>query len=71
MAKEYNLKDPKPIMCSTRQFGNALSLESQGKYYIWGQIEDAVYLMDGPTTEDNVMQAITMKGVQGLQLRML
>ena len=44
MAKDHGLKSPQPIMCSTRESGSGLCMfQSSNKYYIWNQIEGAVW----------------------------
>jgi hypothetical protein len=44
MAKDHGLKSPQPIMCSTRESGDCLYMfQSGSKYYIWNQIEGAVW----------------------------
>ena len=44
MAKDFGLKSPQPIMCSSRESVNSMYMFRSGsKYYIWNQMAGTVW----------------------------
>jgi hypothetical protein len=65
MAKDHGLKSPQPIMCSTRESGSGLCMfQSSNKYYIWNQIEGAVWEI---MTSMDLVGIVTQIAKQGLR----
>ena len=65
MAKEYGLKPPQPIMRSTPESGNCMSMfQSDSKYYLWNPIEGAIWEI---VTSMDLVDIITEIGKPGLR----
>lgn len=57
MASTYSLKNPRPFPSNTRASGEAsVVFEAQGKFYIWNQIQDEVWGVEDPTTEEGIVK---------------
>ena len=64
MAKAHGLKSPQPIMCSTPESGNCLSMfQSGSKYYLWNPIEGAIWEI---ITSMDLVDIVTEIGKAGL-----
>ena len=69
MAKDYGLKSPQPIMCSSRESVNTMFMfQSGSKYYIWNPLEDAVYEIMPSMDLVDIVTEITKLGVRSLKL---
>jgi hypothetical protein len=69
LAAAYELKSPQPVICSTRQSGDAFYIfQSEGKFYIWNQIEGSLFCIDSPTTLDGILKTIKAPGLGGLKV---
>ncbi|OJJ82223.1 uncharacterized protein ASPGLDRAFT_37519 [Aspergillus glaucus CBS 516.65] len=57
MASTYGLKNPRPFPSNTRASGEAsVVFEAQGRFYIWNQIQDEVWGVEDPTTEEGIVK---------------
>jgi len=69
MAKDYDLKSPQPIMCTTPQSGDFLHMfQSGSKYYIWNLIEDDVWEIRAPLVLEDITAGISKLGVGSLKV---
>ncbi|KAF7590760.1 hypothetical protein BBP40_002375 [Aspergillus hancockii] len=72
MAAEYGLASPTPIMCSTRRSGDAMYIvESGGKFYLWSQINDEVFELEGVQSKEEIVQTIQKGGAGRLPTKRL
>ena len=68
MAKGYGLKSPQPIMGSTPESGNCLSMfQSGSKYYIWDPIEGAIWEIVTPTDLEDIIMEMNKPGLGSLK----
>ena len=64
MAKAHGLTSPQPVMCSTPESGNCLSIfQSGSKYYLWNPIESVIWEI---VTSMDLVDIITEVGKMGL-----
>ena len=69
MAKDYGLRSPQPIMCSTPKSGDCLYMfQSGSKYYIWNLIEDNVWEIRAPSDLEDIIAEIAKLGVGSLKV---
>jgi hypothetical protein len=72
MAREFGLKDPKPIMVTTPDTGVPAALfQSEDKFYFLGQLENGVYEIIKPKTLDMILQTMTEKGQKAVKTKEL
>ena len=69
MAKAYGLKSPQPIMGSTPESGNCLSMfQSGSKYYIWDPIEGAIWEIMTSMDLVDIVTEIAELGLKSLKV---
>lgn len=72
MAINYGLNNPKPIMCSTGQSGDAMYIVQCGMaFYIWNQLNGDVFSIQGVTSVKQLVQIINQRGTKGLTIAQL
>jgi hypothetical protein len=69
MAKDFGLKDPKPIKSNSDESGGCLRMfQSAMKFYIWNAIEGGIWVIVNPMGLDEIMDRITRFGVKDLKV---
>ena len=59
MAKIYGIKNPMPVMCSTRESGSLEYMFKAGdNFYIWNEIEDDIWKITYPTRLNDILSAM-------------
>lgn len=67
----YNLEQPKPVMCTTGEYGFYMVIfESYGKFYLWEEFNFDIELIEYPTIFD-IIRVIKMDGLKGHEFKML
>jgi len=70
MAKDFGLKSPQPIMCSSRESVNSMYMFRSGsKYYIWNQMAGTVGEIMTSMDLVNVVTKIAKLGVRSLKMK--
>jgi collagenase-like PrtC family protease len=70
MAKDYGLKSPQPIMCSSRESVNAMYMfQSGSRYYIWDQMTGTVGEIMTSMDLVGIVAEITKLGVRSLKIK--
>jgi collagenase-like PrtC family protease len=70
MAKDYGLKSPQPIMCSSRESVNTMYMfQSGSRYYIWNQMTGTVGEIMTSMDLVDIVTKITKLGVRSLKIK--
>ena len=68
MAKDFGLKSPQPIMCSSRESVNAMYMfQSGSRYYIWNQMAGTVWEIMTSMDLVGIVTEITKLGLRALK----
>jgi hypothetical protein len=68
MAKDFGLKSPQPIMCSSRESVNSMYMFRSGsKYYIWSQMAGTVWEIMTSMDLVGIVTEITKLGLRALK----
>jgi hypothetical protein len=68
MAKDFGLKSPQPIMCSSRESVNSMYMFRSGrKYYIWNQMAGTVWEIMTSMDLVGIVTEITKLGLRALK----
>jgi len=70
MAKDYGLKSPQPIMCSSPD-SQMWIFQSGSKYYIWCPIEDIVSEIMTSMDLVNIVTKIAKLGLRSLKTKQI
>lgn len=72
IARQYGLTNPQPVMCNTPRSGDCLYIiQSDHKYYIWNQIENDLFLIDGYSSKEDITRTIRERGAGALPTKMV
>jgi hypothetical protein len=72
MAREFGLKDPKPIMEATPDTGAPdVLFQSENKFYFWNQVENSVHEIVKPKTLDMILQTMIERGEKAVKSKEL
>ena len=68
MAKDFGLKSPQPIMCSSRESVNSMYMFRSGsKYYIWNPMAGTVWEIMTSMDLVGIVTEITKLGLRALK----
>jgi hypothetical protein len=69
MAKYSGLKSPQPIMCSTPESGNCITMfQSGSKYYLWNPIEGGIWEIVTSMDLEDILTQIAKLGLRSLEV---
>jgi hypothetical protein len=69
MVKGYGLKPAQPIMCSTPESGNCMSIfQSGSKHYLWNPIEGDICEIVTAMNGVDIVTKIAKQGLKSLKL---
>ena len=69
VAKAYGLTSPQPVMCSTPESGNCLSVfQSGNKYYLWNPIDGGIWEIVTSMDLVEIMTKIAKLGLRSLKV---